>query len=73
MGGMEKGYTDISATLIYVSRRNVTLVLPDDLVRKAKVLAAQRETTLSGLVGSLLTHALGDVIESGLCTGLDVG
>jgi hypothetical protein len=45
------------------STRNVTLVLPEELTRKAKVLAAQRRTTLSGLVSSLLTHALGDVEE----------
>ena len=38
--------------------RNLTLSLPDDLVRRAKVLAAQRDTSVSALVGELLTKAL---------------
>lgn len=42
-----------------MTSRNVTLSLPDDLVRRAKVLAAQRDTSLSALVGSLLDEALG--------------
>ena len=36
--------------------RNVTLSLPDDLVRRAKVLAAERDTSMSALVGDLLTQ-----------------
>ena len=38
--------------------RNVTLSLPDDLVRRAKVLAAERDTSMSALVGELLTQTL---------------
>lgn len=38
--------------------RNLTLSLPDELVRKAKVLAAQRDTSVSTLVGELLTREL---------------
>jgi len=34
--------------------RNLTLSLPDDLVRKAKVLAAQRDTSVSALVAEML-------------------
>ncbi len=44
-----------------MTTRNLTLALPDELVRRAKVLAAQRDTSLSALVGALLTQALGDV------------
>jgi hypothetical protein len=33
-----------------VSARNVTLSLPDDLIRKAKVHAAQRNSTVNALV-----------------------
>ncbi|CAN5782599.1 hypothetical protein BH20ACT4_BH20ACT4_06540 [soil metagenome] len=41
--------------------RNITLTLPDELVRRAKVLAAQRDTSVSALVGALLTQAVGEV------------
>lgn len=34
--------------------RNITLSLPDDLVRRAKVLAAQQDTSVSALVADLL-------------------
>lgn len=44
-----------------MSSRNITLSLPDELIRKAKVLAAQRDTSVSALVGSLLTQLLGEV------------
>lgn len=40
-------------------KRNVTLCLPDDLVRKAKVHAAERDTSLSALVGELLGQVIG--------------
>lgn len=43
--------------------RNITLSLPDELVRKAKVLAAQRDTSVSALVASLLEHMVGDAAE----------
>jgi predicted transcriptional regulator len=38
----------------------VTLSLPDDLVRRAKILAAERDTSLSALVGELLIQTLGE-------------
>lgn len=44
-----------------MASRNITLTLPEDLIRRAKVLAAQRDTSVSALVGSLLVHAVGDV------------
>jgi hypothetical protein len=37
------------------------LSLPDELVRKAKVLAAQRDTSVSALVGGLLEQVVGQV------------
>lgn len=41
--------------------RNITLSLPDELIRRAKVLAAQRETSVSALVASLLAQLTGGV------------
>jgi hypothetical protein len=35
--------------------QNVTLVIPKDLLRKAKILAIQRNTSLSGLLTQTLT------------------
>ena len=40
--------------------RNITLSLPDDLIRKAKVHAAQRNSTVNALVRKLLEEALSD-------------
>lgn len=40
--------------------RNITLALPEDLVRRAKVLAAQRDTSVSALVTELLTQLTDD-------------
>lgn len=42
-----------------MSNRNVTLSLPDDLFRKAKVLAAQRDTSISALVSEALRQLTG--------------
>lgn len=39
--------------------RNITLSLPDDLVRRAKVIAAQRDTSVSALVADLLRQLTG--------------
>ena len=38
--------------------RNLTLNLPDDLIRRAKVHAARHETTINGFVRQLLEEAL---------------
>jgi len=38
---------------------NVTLTMPPELIRQAKVLAAQRDTSVSGLVSQLLRGAIG--------------
>ncbi|MGH9156858.1 MAG: DUF6364 family protein [Acidimicrobiales bacterium] len=46
-----------------MTSRNITLSLSDELIRKAKVLAAQRETSVSALVGSLLAQLVGHVEE----------
>lgn len=39
--------------------RNITLSLSDDLNRRAKVLAAQRDTSVSALVTDLLEQVVG--------------
>jgi predicted transcriptional regulator len=41
-----------------VKTRNITLSLPADLLRRVKVLAAQRDTSIS----RLLTEALADLV-----------
>jgi hypothetical protein len=41
-----------------MSRRNLTIQLDEDLVQRAKVLAAKRGTSVSGLVA----HELDDII-----------
>lgn len=42
-----------------MSTRNITLSLPDDLIRRAKVLAAERDTSVSALVAELLQQLAG--------------
>lgn len=44
-----------------MSNRNITLSMPDELVRRAKVLAAQRDTSVSALVAELLAQLTGEV------------
>lgn len=51
--------TLLRATLESVKTRNVTLALPDDLLRRVKVIAAQRDTSVS----AMLTQALRLVAE----------
>ncbi len=46
---------------VTVPSRNITLSVPDDLVRKVKVLAAQRDTSVSAIVTDLLTELVGAV------------
>lgn len=46
-----------------MATRNVTLSLPDDLVRRTKVLAAERDTSMSALVGELLVQTLGEEVS----------
>lgn len=43
-----------------MSNRNITLSMPDELVRGAKVLAATRDTSVSALVAELLRQVVGD-------------
>lgn len=42
-----------------MSTRNLTISLPDDLVRRAKVLAAERDTSVSAIVRDLLAREVG--------------
>ncbi len=44
-----------------MSNRNITLSMPDELVRGAKVLAATRDTSVSALVAELLRQVVGDI------------
>jgi len=41
-----------------MTTRNITLSLPEDLVRRAKVFAAQQDTSVSALVAHLLQQAV---------------
>ena len=55
-------YTDLREALILEAKmkniQNVTLAIPKDVLRKAKILALQKNTSLSGL----LTQALADLV-----------
>lgn len=52
--------TCLRATLEIVKTRNVTLALPDDLLRQLKVIAAQRDSSIS----AMLTQALRQVADA---------
>lgn len=45
-----------------MSSRNITLSLPEQVVRRAKVMAAERDTSVSALVGELLMQASGSSV-----------
>jgi predicted transcriptional regulator len=51
---MEAILTLTRATLRNVKTRNVTLALPDDLLRRLKVVAAQQDTSLSAMLAQTL-------------------
>ncbi len=42
-----------------MATRNITLSLPEDVVRRARILAAQQDTSVSALVAQLLDQATG--------------
>ncbi|MDQ2637144.1 MAG: BrnA antitoxin family protein [Actinomycetota bacterium] len=44
-----------------MTSKNITLSMPEELVRRAKVLAAQRDMSVSSLVARLLEQLVGDV------------
>lgn len=44
-----------------MASKNITLTMPAELVRRAKVLAAQRDMSVSSLVARLLEQLVGDV------------
>ena len=48
-----------TGTLVGMATRNVTLSLPEDVFRRAKVLAAERDTSVSALVTSALRQLTG--------------
>lgn len=39
--------------------RNITLSMPEEVIRRAKALAAERDTSVSALVGELLASLTG--------------
>jgi hypothetical protein len=43
-----------------MATKNITLSMPEELVRRARVLAAQRDTSVSALVARLLEQLVGD-------------
>lgn len=43
--------------------KNVTLSIPVELLRRARVLAAQRDTSVSSLVAELLGQLTGEVVD----------
>ena len=42
---------------------NITLTIPGEVIRQARILAAQRSTSVSGLVTQMLQSAVGNVEE----------
>lgn len=46
-----------------MATRNLTLSLPDELVRKAKLIAAERDTSVSALVAELVANLAGGSAE----------
>lgn len=50
--------TYLCATLVNVPDRNVTFKLPADLMRQAKVYAAEHDTTLNAMVRKLLQEKI---------------
>lgn len=44
-----------------MASKNITLSMPEELVRRAKVLAAQRDMSVSSLVARVLEQLVGDV------------
>jgi plasmid stability protein len=49
-----------------MAKRNITLSLPTDLIRQAKVYAAEHDTTVNALVRELLEEKLGVIDEKKL-------
>ena len=50
----EAGITQLCVTLYCVSSRNITFSLPTDLLRQAKIYAAEHDTTVNALIRDLL-------------------
>lgn len=54
-----------------MSTKNITLTMPAELVRRAKVLAAQRDMSVSSLVARLLEQLVGEVRDYDEVAGLE--
>lgn len=50
-------------TCAYVASQNLTLKLPADTIRKAKIVAAQRGTSISALVADKIEEFVGEDAE----------
>lgn len=46
-----------------MATKNITLTMPEELVRRARIMAAERGTSVSVLVAELLQQHVGDVDE----------
>ncbi|MFT4165720.1 MAG: DUF6364 family protein [Microlunatus sp.] len=46
-----------------MANRNITLSLPEELVRKAKVVTAERDTSVSALVAELVAQLAGGSLD----------
>ncbi|MFT4043857.1 MAG: DUF6364 family protein [Gordonia sp. (in: high G+C Gram-positive bacteria)] len=55
-----------------MANRNITLSLPEDLVRKAKVIAAERDTSVSALIAELVEHLAGGSENFDIAWGREV-
>ena len=61
-------YTYSRATLIHVDKQNVTLSLPEPLLRKFRVLAATRNVSMSSLMEGAISKMLLDADDTELRT-----
>jgi hypothetical protein len=79
-------YTYIRGTLFYVQTRNVTFNLPAELMRQAKIYAAEHNTTVNAVVRQLLEEKMSveararaaaerilHIAEHGACSSVDPG
>jgi hypothetical protein len=53
----------MSCYTAHVETRNITLTMPESLVRRARVVAAQRDTSVSALVADLLQQLVDDTAD----------
>jgi hypothetical protein len=71
LGGVFRAKTILPRTRLIYGRKDVsiasmktTIDLPDDILHRAKVMAAQRRTTLKALILGGLEHVMRDEVQS---------